>query len=53
MKKGDWIALPSKNKPTIAMIQILAECEYDTSASNDYTQFKNTEELLCVGSDAS
>ena len=45
MKKGDWIVLPRKNKPTIAIGEVLADCEFDPSVSNDYRHFRKVKWL--------
>jgi restriction system protein len=35
MKVGDWVVMPRKNKPTIAIGEIKSECKFDTIASDD------------------
>lgn len=40
MKAGDWVAVPSKSSPTIAIGEILGPCKYDSTAEPLYRHFR-------------
>lgn len=40
MKVGDWVVLPRKNAPTIAIGEIQSGCRFDPSAKNDYRHYR-------------
>jgi restriction system protein len=45
MKIGDWVVVPSKSKPTIAIGEIKSVCQFDDSAPNDYRHFREVQWL--------
>lgn len=40
MQVGDWVVMPRKNKPTIAIGEIKSVCKFDANASNDYRHYR-------------
>ncbi|OAI09678.1 restriction endonuclease [Methylomonas lenta] len=40
MKVGDWVVLPNKNKPTIAIGEIKSPCKFDPAAADDYRHYR-------------
>lgn len=40
MQVGDWVVMPRKSKPTIAIGEVKSACWFDAAASNDYRHYR-------------
>lgn len=45
MKVGDWVVMPRKNKPTIAIGEVKSACKFDPNGPQDYRHFREIEWL--------
>jgi restriction system protein len=40
MQVGDWVVMPRKSRPTIAIGEVKSACWFDAAASNDYRHYR-------------
>ena len=45
IKEGDWVAMPRKNKSTIAIGEVTSTCKFDPKADDDYKHYRTVKWL--------